>query len=119
LHFFDKDPVDEDIVAVNGGGIPLFKGNTLVGGVGVAGNFSPDLNASNDFAELVAFLAAFQPKKTGVLPVPAFFTKDLRERVFIDGIRLPFVNQDVANLVRGKLPKAIKPDPAPTGEFIL
>ncbi|MBM4254400.1 MAG: hypothetical protein FJ147_00720 [Deltaproteobacteria bacterium] len=119
LNFFDKDPVDEDIVAVNGGGIPLFKGNTAVGGVGVVGNFSPNLNASNDFAELVAFLAAFQPKKTGVLPVPAFFVRDLRERVFIDGIRLPFVNRDVANLaVKGKLPKAINPDPAPTGELI-
>ena len=117
LNFFDKDPVDEDIVAVNGGGIPLFKGNTEVGGVGVVGNFSPDLNTSNDFAELVAFLAAFKPKQTGVLPVPLFFAADLRERVFIDGIRLPFVNRDVANLVKGKLPKGIKPDPAPTGQL--
>lgn len=112
--FFDSDPN-----AVNAGGIPLFKGNFEVGGVGVVGNFSPDLTTSNNFAELVAFLAAFKPKQTSVLPVPAFFTKNLRERVFIDGIRLPFVNLDVANLVKGKLPKGITPDPAPTGEFVV
>ncbi len=118
LNFFDSDST-----AVNPGGIPLFKGNTAVGGVGVVGNFSPDLAASNDFAELVSFIAAFAPKQTGVRPVPAFFTKDLRERVFIDGIRLPFINRNVPKLVKQlkkrKLPKDLTPDSAPTGEFIV
>ncbi len=108
---------DSDSTAVNPGGIPLFKGNIAVGGVGVVGNFSGDM------AELIALIAAFLPKQTQVLPVPAFFTKDLRERVFIDGIRLPFVNRDVPKLVKqltkGKLPKDLKPDPAPTGEFVV
>jgi uncharacterized protein GlcG (DUF336 family) len=118
LNFADKDPVDEDVVAVNPGGIPLFKGNTAVGGVGVVGNFSGDL------AELVALGAALQlPPGSGVIPAPAFFLGDLRERVFIDGIRLPFANIDlpkvVKQLVRGKIPKGLKIDPAPTGEFIL
>ena len=112
LNFFDSDST-----AVNPGGIPLYKGNTHVGGVGVVGNFS------GATAELVALGAAFRPPGTSVLPIPAFFTKDLRERVFIDGIRLPFVNLDVPKIVKqiskGKLPKGLKIDPAPTGEFIL
>jgi uncharacterized protein GlcG (DUF336 family) len=112
LNFFDNDST-----AVNPGGIPLYKGNTHVGGVGVVGNFS------GATAELVALGAAFLPPGTSVLPVPAFFTKDLRERVFIDGIRLPFVNLDVPKIVKqitkGKVPKGLKIDPAPTGEFIL
>ena len=112
LNFFDNDST-----AVNPGGIPLFKGNTHVGGVGVVGNFS------GATAELVALGAAFLPPGTSVLPVPAFFTKDLRERVFIDGIRLPFVNLDVPKIVKqitkGKVPKGLKIDPAPTGDFIV
>lgn len=118
LNFADKDPIDEDVIAVNPGGIPLFKGNTAVGGVGVVGNFSGDL------AELVALGAALQlPPGSGVIPAPLFFLSDLRERVFIDGIRLPFVNLDipkiVKQLVKGKIPKGLKIDPAPTGEFIV
>ncbi|MGE0820574.1 MAG: heme-binding protein [Candidatus Binatia bacterium] len=110
------DFFDSDASAVNPGGIPLFKGDTIVGGVGVVGNFPGNL------AELVALVAAFLPSE-GVLPVPVFFTKDLRERVFIDGIRLPFVNVDVPKVVKqltkGKLPKGLKADPAPTGEMLV
>jgi len=110
------DFFDSDATAVNPGGIPLFKGNTIVGGVGVVGDFPGEV------AELVALGAAFLPK-IGVLPVPAFFVKDLRERVFIDGIRLPFVNLDVPKIVKqltqGKVPQGLKIDPAPTGDVVV
>lgn len=111
------DFFDSDSNAVNPGGIPLFKGNTIVGGVGVVGDFSGDV------AEAVALVAAFLPPGTNVLSVPAFFTKDLRERVFIDGIRLPFVNIDVPKavkiLTKGQLPAGLKLDPAPTGDMLV
>lgn len=106
---------DTDSTAVTPGGIPLFKGNTVVGGVGVTGDFSGSL------AEFAAFKGALlattplgQQLGSSVLPVPAFFLKNLRQRVFLDGIRLPFVNLDVSKTVfKGKRPPGTQPDPTP------
>jgi len=69
---------DSDPSAVNPGGVPIFKGGVVVGGVGVAG-VSPDL------AEYVAYTAA---TSNGFGPSPA-----PPGVVFIDGVALPFVNQ--------------------------
>ncbi|HEU5452246.1 MAG TPA: heme-binding protein [Terriglobales bacterium] len=72
------DVLDSDQAAVNPGGVPLFKGGHLVGGVGVAG-------ASPEIAEFAAYSGAVgagfgaQPNPPGV--------------VIIDGVALPFVNQ--------------------------
>jgi uncharacterized protein GlcG (DUF336 family) len=72
-----KDVFDSDPLAVNPGGVPLFKNDHIVGGVGVAGT-APDV------AEFAAFSGAaiFLPNS---LPPPGV--------VVIDGIELPFVNQ--------------------------
>ena len=72
------DVFDSDPNAVNPGGVPLFKGGHLVGGVGVAG-------AAPAVAEFAAFSGASgagfgaTPASPGV--------------VIIDGVALPFVNQ--------------------------
>ena len=67
---------DSDASAVNPGGVPIFRGCTLVGGIGVAG--VPGNHA--EFAALTG-TAAFPP----TIASPGV--------VFIDGIRLPFVEQ--------------------------
>jgi uncharacterized protein GlcG (DUF336 family) len=67
---------DSDASAVNPGGVPLYKGNVLVGGVGVAG-IPPD---AAEYAAFTAFAGGFAL----AVPDPGV--------VFIDGIALPFVN---------------------------
>ena len=70
---------------INPGGIPLFRGGKLIGGVGVAG-------VSRDRAEFAALVAAAANGRgitTAInfpqpLPVPG--------AIFIDGLRLPFTN---------------------------
>ncbi|HEV3457473.1 MAG TPA: heme-binding protein [Thermoanaerobaculia bacterium] len=73
VDLFDSDPA-----AVDPGGVPLFRGTAVVGGIGVAG-VPP---AAAEFAAVAAAAA------TGLLPAlpPG-------AAVFIDGIRLPFVKQ--------------------------
>ncbi len=72
------DLLDSDSNTVNPGGVPIFRGGVVVGGVGVAG-------APHDVAEYAAFAAA---TSNGFGPTPA-----APGVVFIDGIALPFVNQ--------------------------
>jgi uncharacterized protein GlcG (DUF336 family) len=72
------DLLDSDPNAVNPGGVPIFRGGVVVGGVGVAG-------APHDVAEYAAFAAA---TSNGFGPSPA-----APGVVFINGIALPFVNQ--------------------------
>ena len=82
------------------GGIPIFKGGILVGGIGVAGI---DPNAA-EFAALAGFDNSelfFAP-----LPLPPPGT------VFIDGIRLPFVEQTTQ-------PAGTQPATNVTGQFIV
>lgn len=76
------DEFDSDPKAVNPGGIPVFRGCTLVGGVGVVVRNASGVLLPNH-AEFAAIkgTAAFPPK----IASPGV--------VFLDGIRLPFVKQ--------------------------
>lgn len=77
------DVMDSDPTAVNPGGVPIYKGGQMAGGVGIAG-VRPDL------AEFAAMTGATSPDGTlaatpNPLPSPG--------AVFVDGVRLPFVEQ--------------------------
>jgi uncharacterized protein GlcG (DUF336 family) len=74
------DAFDSDAQAVNPGGLPLYRGAAVVGGIGVAGVAAPE-------AEFAAFSAA----AAGFLPVLA-----APGQVFLNGVRLPFVTQTTA-----------------------
>jgi uncharacterized protein GlcG (DUF336 family) len=73
--------LDSDPNAVNPGGVPIFRNNAVVGGIGVTG-------VSPAIAEYSAFAAA---TSNGFGPTPA-----APGVVFINGIALPFVNQTTA-----------------------
>ena len=75
------DLLDSNANAVDPGGVPIFRGGVVVGGVGVAG-------ATSDVAEYAAYAAA---TSNGFGPTPA-----APGVVFINGIALPFVNQTTA-----------------------
>lgn len=70
---------DSDSSAVHPGGVPIFRNNVVVGGIGVAG-------VAHDVAEFAAFTAA---TSNGFGPTPAS-----PGVVFLGGIALPFVNQN-------------------------
>jgi uncharacterized protein GlcG (DUF336 family) len=107
---------DSDQTAVNPGGVPLYKGGVLVGGIGVTG-------VPANTAEFAAYsaLAGFAPVQ---IPPPVV--------VFINGIELPFVNQttqpdgtspasvDVTNPNSGTfaIGPIDGPGPAPEGDLI-
>jgi len=105
-NLFDSDPI-----AVNGGGVPIFKNGHLAGGVGVAG-------ASSDADEYAAFNGI---AGTGLVPNPA-----PPGVVIIGGIALPFVQNQMApagisagtangTFVLGPIDS---PGPAPDGDLI-
>jgi uncharacterized protein GlcG (DUF336 family) len=75
------DVLDSDANAVNPGGIPIYKGAVLVGGIGVAG-------VAPDVAEFTAYSGAlasgFSPLPNP-LPAPG--------EVFLGGVALPAINQ--------------------------
>jgi len=75
------DLLDSNPNAVNPGGVPIFRDNVVVGGIGVTG-------VSPDIAEYAAYAAA---TSNGFGPTPA-----PPGVVFINGIALPFVNQTTA-----------------------
>lgn len=74
------DVFDGNPFAVNPGGVPIFKGGRLVGGIGVTG--LPFEQA--EFAAFVGSLALGNPLFGPIVPFP--------NAVILDGIRLPFVN---------------------------
>jgi uncharacterized protein GlcG (DUF336 family) len=78
-------PMDLDPFAVNPGGVPIFRGTELVGGIGVAGVPAGQIDA----AEAAAFTAV--AASGTLLPFPSPLPDP--GVVFIDGIRLPFVRQ--------------------------
>lgn len=86
------------------GGLPLYRGRTLIGGVGVAGdgdgpvNITPETIANPDVDEDVA--AAGQ---AGFAPPPGIYGS----RVFIDGIRVPYLFGSVPPARSGPLPGAV------------
>jgi uncharacterized protein GlcG (DUF336 family) len=90
------DVFDSDPAAVDPGGVPVYRGGSLVGGIGVAG-LPP---AAAEFAAVAAVAAGFLP---AVAPPGV---------VFIDGVRLPFV------LHTGR-PAGTAPDPAPAGTLLV
>lgn len=73
------DNMDSDFAAVNPGGIPIFQGPTLVGGLGIAG-VGPRAAEGGAFQAVMA-TTGLSPLPPLPLPVPGV--------VFIDGIRLP------------------------------
>ena len=93
------DTNDSDPLAVNPGGVPIFKNGTLVGGIGVVADAS-------DVAEYAAFVGSLAGGFDGIalsVPPPGV--------VFIDGIALPFVNQTTA-------PPGVSPG-AFTGSYVI
>ncbi|MFQ5960391.1 MAG: hypothetical protein ACE5MG_03270, partial [Candidatus Methylomirabilales bacterium] len=91
---FDSDPN-----AVNPGGVPIFENGKLVGGIGVTG-------VSVQQAEFAAFVGSIPGATFGpVVAEPGV--------IFLDGVRLPFVNQTTR-------PPGSNPDPTgfTTGAFV-
>lgn len=91
-------PNDADQRSVNAGGIPLYRvevdGNRvfnpqLLGAIGVVG-----VPGDSQRAEYAAASGAFGSIATGIVPVP-FFPIPHPGNVFIDGIRLPFLGEDL------------------------
>jgi uncharacterized protein GlcG (DUF336 family) len=102
------DLLDSDFQAVHPGGIPIFRGQVLVGGIGVVGNLP------GDHAEFAAFAGA---GAAGLSPAPAL-PLSLRDIVvFLDGVRLPFVQG--RTLFEGKLPDGASAGTAAGSEFLL
>jgi uncharacterized protein GlcG (DUF336 family) len=79
-------PDDADSTSVEAGGIPIYRAGKLVGGIGVVGDSDPQLN---EFAAVTGAFAGFAPVPTFPLPDPG--------NVFIDGIRLPFIDQKLTD----------------------
>ena len=76
-----KDINDSDPDTVNPGGVPIFSGSVLVGGVGIAG-------VAPEVAEFAAVVAA-SSNGFSLAPVPT----PAPGEVFLDGVALPIVNQ--------------------------
>ncbi len=96
----DQVPEDLDGAAVDGGGFPLFRAGKVVGGIGVA------TSSPGPAAEFAAFSAL-----TGAFAPPA-------GEIFLDGIRLPFVEQRTmpSGAGPGSSIGAFAPVPLPAGE---
>jgi uncharacterized protein GlcG (DUF336 family) len=109
--------VNADNVQVNPGGVPLFKNDVLVGGVGVTG-------VTTDIAEFAALsgnqgLVGFDGGVSIGLNIPPPAV------VVIDGIALPFVNQGTrpaglsAGTASGSYLRGPSPSPGPAPEGYL
>jgi uncharacterized protein GlcG (DUF336 family) len=84
-------------ITTRAGGLPVYRGDDMIGGIGVGG-VPPDVA---EFAALSAVLGGFFK---ATIPPP--------KAVFIDGFRLPFVNQTTQ-------PEGTRPAAAPGGTDIV
>jgi len=107
---FDTGQDQLGAVPVNPGGIPIYRGGKVIGGVGVAG-------VKNDFAEYAATLAAAGAGR-GI-----DFSEPLGTpgAVFIDGLRLPFFGtctniQCIRRTLKGR-PAGSSPGQVTSGTF--
>jgi uncharacterized protein GlcG (DUF336 family) len=75
------DVLDSNPNAVNPGGLPIYKGSVLVGGIGVTG-------VPADVAEFTAYSGA---SSTGFSPIPVPLPAP--GEVFLGGVALPAINQ--------------------------
>ncbi|MEO6326010.1 MAG: heme-binding protein [Thermoanaerobaculia bacterium] len=102
-----RDLTSGEELAVNPGGIPLFRNNKLIGGVGVAG-VSPE---RAEFAALVGAITGVTGITTAInfpnpLPSPG--------AIYIGGLKLPFKNEGSENRPDGSTAGSIT-----TGSFII
>lgn len=97
-----RDSNNGDESSINGGGVPLFRGRRLIGGVGVAG-------VSFDRAEYAALVAAAASGRgiTTAIDFPAPLPAP--GGIFIDGLRLPFVEADAERRPTGSRPGSFLP----------
>ncbi len=99
-----RHPDDPDQRAVSAGGIPLYRiippgldrvgdgmlsNGRLVGAIGVVG-----VDGDSQLEEFASLSGAFGSLATAIAPVPAF-PLPTPGNVFIDGVRLPFVGNDI------------------------
>lgn len=90
VDLLDSNNGDES--TINPGGIPLYRGGKLIGGVGVAG-------VSTDRAQYAALIAAAGNRSRGITTAIDFPNALPRPgAIFIDGIRLPFYGSCGTNL---------------------
>jgi uncharacterized protein GlcG (DUF336 family) len=94
------DVIDSQPNAVNPGGVPIFRGTTLLGGVGVVAGAAGDLYDVAEFAAVVG-AGGLPPGAGGLTAIPSPLAPPAV--VFIDGIALPFVNNT-------SLPAGFSPD---------
>jgi hypothetical protein len=105
------DLLDLDAARVNPGGVPIYRGCNLVGGIGVVvrdQSISPAPLLSND-AEFAAAAGASTP---GFQPFPLIGISQQNLVIFLDGIALPFLEQTTR-------PAGELPDPSPPGTIVV
>ncbi|MCG3198388.1 MAG: hypothetical protein GHCLOJNM_02887 [bacterium] len=118
-----RDITQQYPIAVNGGGIPIYRGSTLVGGIGVAGLDS--LGALSGRASEFAAIRGVIESGLPLGPVPSPLPRP--GQVFVDGIRLPFVGSTLSErnrILRGKRIRGtpgpdLFPGPLPPGTWIV
>src|SRR5271166_1845069 len=89
------DVNDSNQIAVNPGGVPIYKNGDVAGGVGVVGS-TPDVSEFAAFSASAGSLPSF--------PAPG--------AVVINGITVPFV-------VQTTIPAGFSPDPSFTGSYVV
>lgn len=109
------DLMDSVANAVNPGGVPVYRGTTMMGGVGVVAGAAGDLYDVAEFAAAVG-AGGLPPGVGGFTAIPNPPPVSVENLVvFVDGIALPFVN----NLSLPSQPPGLAPDPAPAGAFVV
>jgi len=97
------DVYDSNPLAVNPGGVPIYKNQDVAGAVGVVGS-TPQVS------EFAAFTAATSFPASSTNPQLAFLNVPAPGAVVINGITVPFV-------VQTTIPSGFNPDPSFTGSY--